>query len=135
MHRQNEHSSDARMNGPKMHAPQEKHGMGDLGLLDIWGICMRRRWLLVFGLAVGLGLACLYQFKTEPVYESEVEVLVVQKELGTAQDAGVVRDGVQKDLLAKCDALPELQRRLQTATAKLGTILSQMDAQAPSGIR
>ena len=33
---------------------------------------------------------------------------------------------VQRDLLEKCEQLPELQRRLQTATAKLGTILSQM---------
>ena len=37
---------------------------------------------------------------------------------------------VQRDLLEKCEQLPELQRRLQTATAKLGTILSQMDASA-----
>ena len=37
---------------------------------------------------------------------------------------------VQLDLLEKCEQLPELQRRLQTATAKLGTILSQMDASA-----
>jgi hypothetical protein len=52
-----------------------------------------------------------------------------------ARSHGAAAVDVQKDLLAKCDALPELQRRLQTATAKLGTILSQMDAQAPSGIR
>ena len=37
---------------------------------------------------------------------------------------------VQQDLLERCEVLPELQRRLQTATAKLGTILSQIDASA-----
>ena len=44
-------------------------------------------------------------------------------------DGGAAVD-VQRDLLEKCERLPELHRRLRTATAKLGTILSQMDASA-----
>jgi|TARA_B110000977_G_scaffold108959_1_gene141730 chaperonin cofactor prefoldin len=53
-----------------------------------------------------------------------------------ARTHGATAVDVQKDLLQKCEQLPELQRRLQTATAKLGTILSQMDAAAPpKGVR
>ncbi len=36
---------------------------------------------------------------------------------------------VQRDLLERCEGLPELQTRLRNATAKLANILNQMDQQ------
>lgn len=47
--------------------------------LDLLGILRRRKWLIVFSVLLGLALAYLYAAKTEPVYESNARILVVQE--------------------------------------------------------
>lgn len=58
-------------------APGFEH---EAGLLDIFGILRRRKWLIAFGTLLGLGLAVLYYFQATRVYEAAVEILVMQKD-------------------------------------------------------
>jgi capsular exopolysaccharide synthesis family protein len=60
-------------------------GVGDIdaamqaGGVDMWGIASRRKWLLVFGLLLGLGLGYIYLLQADPVYESIARVLIETK--------------------------------------------------------
>ena len=44
--------------------------------VDMWGIAKRRKWLLIFGLMVGLGLGYIYLLRATPIYESMARVLI-----------------------------------------------------------
>ena len=71
-------------NGGAPHRPAETAGdvpgASHLGLFDVWGLVLRRKGLMAFGLGLGLALACLYYFQATPIYESEVQILVMQKD-------------------------------------------------------
>ena len=60
--------------------PQQNPAEQEAGLLDILAIVRRRLWLIVFGMAVGVGLGVLYYFKATPMYESKVQILVMPKD-------------------------------------------------------
>jgi polysaccharide biosynthesis transport protein len=79
------------MGPPPGHGPGQgpaPRGGGELGLLDIWGIALRRRWAIMFGLTLGLSLAYLYFVKAGRVYESAAEIKVEGQDasLGAALD-------------------------------------------------
>jgi len=57
----------------------QKKASSEISVFDIWGIFRRRKWLLLFGLMLGLGLAALYYFQATPIFESRIEVLVMPK--------------------------------------------------------
>ncbi|MCA9198275.1 MAG: polysaccharide biosynthesis tyrosine autokinase [Planctomycetales bacterium] len=49
------------------------------GGVDVWGIVARRKWLLILGLILGLGLGYIYLLQADPVYESTARVLIETK--------------------------------------------------------
>lgn len=51
----------------------------NVGIFDIGGLIRRRKWLILFGLVTGLGLAGLYYSQAMRIYESNFEVLVMPK--------------------------------------------------------
>ncbi len=60
----------------------EIQSQNDLELLqqqagvDVWGILSRRKWLVILGLILGLGLAYIYLLQADPIYESVAQVLI-----------------------------------------------------------
>ncbi len=84
-------------------APVLAHDAGETGLLDIWALVRRRKWVLLFGVVMGLGLAALYYYQATPIYESSVEILVMQKDSNLparAEGDGYSDRGNYGDLLA-----------------------------------
>ena len=84
-------------------SPVLAHDAGETGLLDIWALVRRRKWVLLFGVIVGLGLAALYYFQATPIYEANVEILVMQKDSSLparAEGDGYSDRGNYGDLLA-----------------------------------
>lgn len=73
--------------------------------IDLMG-WLRRRWRHVaLGLILGVGVALLYQYSVDPVYESRIEILIGQRnsELttsGTVSNANASGDSIQDDQLA-----------------------------------
>lgn len=49
---------------------------------DAWALCLRRKWLILFMLAVFLGLGWLYYSKATPVYETVSQMLMVDQRQG-----------------------------------------------------
>jgi len=50
------------------------------GLLETWAVIRRRKGILIFGVFAGLILGGLYYFAATPIYESQVQILVMQKD-------------------------------------------------------
>jgi polysaccharide biosynthesis transport protein len=46
---------------------------------DLWGAVTRRKWLMIFGAAVGLGLGYLYFSREPAVFESAARIIVQRK--------------------------------------------------------
>ena len=44
--------------------------------VDVWGILARRKWLVILGMILGLGLGYIYLLQADPVYESIAQVLI-----------------------------------------------------------
>jgi capsular exopolysaccharide synthesis family protein len=78
------------------------HGSAEASLFDVWAIVRRRKGLILFGLVLGLGLATLYFFKATPQYESEAQILVVQK------DANLPARGVEADQFGRDSSYQDL---------------------------
>lgn len=103
---------------PAVSQPVQAHD--EAGLLDILAIVRRRFWLIVFGLAVGLGLAALYYFKTTPMYESTVRILVMPKDSnlpsqGAAKGTEFQQKSAGDDILATHIELFQSPRVIQQA--------------------
>ena len=49
------------------------------GGVDVWGILARRKWLVILGMILGLGLGYIYLLQADPVYESIAQVLIEEK--------------------------------------------------------
>jgi succinoglycan biosynthesis transport protein ExoP len=49
------------------------------GGVDVWGILARRKWLVILGLILGLGLGYIYLLQADPVYESLAQVLIEER--------------------------------------------------------
>ncbi len=49
------------------------------GGVDIWGILSRRKWLIILGLILGLGLGYIYLLQADPMYESQAQVLIEER--------------------------------------------------------
>ncbi len=47
--------------------------------VDVWGILARRKWLVILGMILGLGLGYIYLLQADPVYESLAQVLIEEK--------------------------------------------------------
>jgi capsular exopolysaccharide synthesis family protein len=77
--------------GSPMESPAMSDGSSEMSLFGLWGLMRRRKGLILFGLVLGLGLAALYFFQTAPQYESQVQILVMQK------DANLPARGVESD--------------------------------------
>ncbi len=77
-------------------------GGADTSLFDAWAIVRRRKGLILFGLVLGLGLSALYFFKATPKYESEVQILVMQK------DANLPTRGVEADEFGRNSSYQDL---------------------------
>ena len=92
----------------------------EAGLLDILAIVRRRFWLIVFGLAVGVGVAALYYFKTTPMYESTVRILVMPKDSslpsqGASKGTEFQQRSAGEDILATHIELFQSPRVIQQA--------------------
>ena len=57
----------------------EMDPMANPGGVDIWGIIARRKWLLILGMILGLGLGYIYLLQADPVYQSTARILVETK--------------------------------------------------------
>lgn len=66
--------------GQPVELPAMVDGVSEASMLDVWGVVRRRKGLILFGLAVGLGLATLYYYRAVPQYESHVQILVMEKD-------------------------------------------------------
>jgi polysaccharide biosynthesis transport protein len=110
--------------------PQQNPGDQEAGLLDILAIVRRRFWLIVFGLAVGVGLGALYHFKATPMYESKVEILVMSKDSNLPSQGSGASDFQQQsageDILATHIQLFQSPRVVREAFEKnnLGALAS-----------
>jgi uncharacterized protein involved in exopolysaccharide biosynthesis len=116
-------------NGPV--TPPQMQGDQEAGLLDILAIVRRRRWLIVFGFVVGVGLGTLYFFKATPMYESKVEILVMPKDSNLPSQNGAGGSDFQQqsageDILATHIQLFQSPRVVQQAFEKnkLGSLPS-----------
>lgn len=71
----------------------------DAGIFDIWGLVRRRKWLILFGVVAGLGPATLYYSQATPIFESNVEVLVMPKNQNLPSAKADGNMNVQQDLV------------------------------------
>ncbi|MHC4179189.1 MAG: polysaccharide biosynthesis tyrosine autokinase, partial [Planctomycetota bacterium] len=111
-------------------------GARHLGLFDVWGLVRRRKGLIAFGLGLGLALACLYYFQATPIYESEVQILVMQKDpnlptQGMDRGYDAQRPSMYEDLLSTHVQLLRSPRVVKQAIKKhklesLPTIVEQV---------
>jgi succinoglycan biosynthesis transport protein ExoP len=74
-------------------------------VLNILGVIQRRKWLIFFGIVVGVGLGSLYFFQATRIYESTVEILVVPKDARISttdrnQGADYQQRSADEDILA-----------------------------------
>ncbi len=78
------------LNQSELHVPSvaEHDPMLQQGGVDVWGILARRKWLVILGLIVGLGLGYIYLLQASPVYESVAQVLIEQKKPPTIPISG-----------------------------------------------
>ncbi|HEX6985298.1 MAG TPA: polysaccharide biosynthesis tyrosine autokinase, partial [Planctomycetaceae bacterium] len=66
-------------------------------------LLMRRKWLLLFGLALGAGLGYLYYTRQPPVFQSSVRLLVTQSRPPMATTDGNYRESAPaQDLATQC---------------------------------
>ena len=56
------------------------------GGVDVWAVVLRRKWFLVLGLLLGLGLGYLALLQSDPVYESVAQVMVEKRTPPTLTD-------------------------------------------------
>lgn len=63
-----------------------------LGGLDLWGTVLRRKWLLIVGALVGVGLGSLWYFQTPPKFESAAQIHVTSKGLARAFQSGEINN-------------------------------------------
>ena len=47
--------------------------------VDLWGLLVRRKWLIFIGAVIGLVLGSLYYARTKPTYESHAQLLIQAK--------------------------------------------------------
>lgn len=66
---------------------------------------LRRKWLLLFGLALGAGLGYLYFTQQPPVYQSGVRILVSQNRPPLGAEPGQSGASAATDLATQCVAL------------------------------
>ena len=53
--------------------------------IDLLGMAKRRWHLILLGLFMGIGASLVYQFSTTPIYEADIEILVGQRTVNSAQ--------------------------------------------------
>ena len=63
--------------------------LAQAGGVDVWGILARRKWLVILGMILGLGLGYIYLLQADPVYESVAQVLIEEKQTPTLPLAGL----------------------------------------------
>ena len=56
--------------------------------VDVWGILRRRKWIVMLGTMLGLGLGYIYLLQASPVYESVGQVLIEERKPPTIPIAG-----------------------------------------------
>lgn len=76
------------MTAPPQPSGTALRGTPALEVFDFWGALKRHRWLLSTGLVIGIALAMAYQFLTVPVYQSEMQVMVMQRNNGMLDGGG-----------------------------------------------
>ena len=104
---------------PKFPASTMADDDSESGLLDIWGLVRRRYLLIVFGVALCLGLATLYYFSATPIFESKGEILVMRKDANLPTKAsegnGGDADSIKENLLSTHVQLLQSPRVIQGA--------------------
>ncbi len=95
----------------------------EISLLHMWGLIRRRKGLIAFGFGLGLALSCLYYFRATPMYEADVEILVMRKDSnlptqGTEGGGGFQRQAMYEDLLSTHLQLLQSPRVIKQAIEK-----------------
>lgn len=80
-------------------------GPHETGLFDVFAIVRRRKWLIAFGMVAGLALSYLYYSQATPIYESEVQILVMPKDSnfptpGRSGGNDFQRESLDEDILS-----------------------------------
>ena len=122
--------------------------------VDVWGILSRRKWLVIMGFVLGIGLGYIYLLQASPVYESTAQVLIedkkpptipltgVDNQLMTASAEDRRQQRIELDLLRKLSSLEksanaemeariqsfELAYRMQTTMPKLLDVSKESEA-------
>ncbi|MBN1853479.1 MAG: polysaccharide biosynthesis tyrosine autokinase [Pirellulales bacterium] len=93
-----------------------------ISLLDLWALAWRRKGIIAFGILAGIGLAILYYYTATPQYESEVEILVTQKDsdMPTQQYNGPTTVTRAEELLATHIQIFQSPRIIRQAIEKRG---------------
>jgi capsular exopolysaccharide synthesis family protein len=88
--------------------------------LDTWAMVRRRKGLLLFGLVVGVGLAYLYYEHATPVFETQVQILVMPKDAQVPSSKGDLQSEHRylDDRLLQTHALLIQSRRLVKAAVE-----------------
>jgi len=103
--------------------PQGMPAPPETGLLDVWALIRRRKWLIVFGMVAGLALSCLYYYQATPIYESEVQILVMPKDSNLPTPSGarggqIQQESLEEDVLSTHIALFRSPRIVREALEK-----------------
>jgi capsular exopolysaccharide synthesis family protein len=97
----------------------------DMSLMHVWDLIRRRKGFIAFGFVLGLALSCLYYFRATPMYQAEVEILVMRKDSnlptqGTEGSGGFQRQVMYEDLLSTHLQLLQSPRIIKQAIKKNG---------------
>jgi capsular exopolysaccharide synthesis family protein len=66
---------------------------------DLWGMVIRRKWLILLGAVIGPALGYLYAVQRQPVFQSDAQVLVVRKRMDALPVQGVAALSFYDDYL------------------------------------
>ena len=93
---------------------------GDGNLMEIWDLFRWGKGFIALGLALGLAVSCFYYYRATPIYESKVEILVMQKDsnLATQRAKGgsdFQRESMNENLLSTHVQLFQSPRIIQMA--------------------
>ena len=96
---------------------------GDANLLDIWGFIRRGKGFIALGLVLGLALSYFHYSRQTPIYQSEVEILVMQKNSnlptqGVEGGSGLQQKSMNESLLSTHARLLQSPRVIKRAIEK-----------------